>query len=64
MLYLWGFFMTKYENLMNKAEKCLECARSTEGVMQSIWLAHANGLEQEAKSLSVLEAAEVMEGAE
>lgn len=48
--------MTKYENLMNKAEKCRENAKATSGLMRAIWEHHAINLEQKAKSLSIKEA--------
>ena len=48
--------MTKYENLMNKAEKCRENAKATSGLMRAIWEHHAIDLEQKAKSLSIKEA--------
>lgn len=48
--------MTKYEVLMNKAEKCLECAKATEGEMREIWLSHAEELKLKARSLTLEEA--------
>lgn len=48
--------MTKYENLMNQAEQCLECAKATTGVMQSIWLHHYNELKAKANNLTIAEA--------
>ena len=48
--------MTRYETLMNQAEQCLECAKNTTGVMQSIWLHHHNELKAKANSLTIAEA--------
>lgn len=50
--------MTKYEALMNKAERCLECAKVTDGEMKEIWLSHARALEEKARSLTLGEACE------
>lgn len=47
--------MTKYEYIKNKAEKCRENAKATEGLMRSIWEHHAIELENLAKSLSLKE---------
>lgn len=48
--------MTKYEQLQEKADNCLEKARNTKGLMQSIWLAHHHKLKQMMNELSVEQA--------
>jgi hypothetical protein len=48
--------MTRYEQLVNKANKCQEAAANTEGLMSSIWQAHAIALEAKARALTIQEA--------
>ena len=50
--------MTKYEELMTKYDKCMECARNTSGLMRAIWRTHAEKLKQKARSLPVTKAGE------
>ena len=47
--------MTRYEELMEKSNACLEKAKNTSGLMRSIWQHHAFALEQMARSLTIAE---------
>ena len=51
-----GDFMTRFEELMNKSERCLETAKRTTGRMSVIWLAHSTALKEMAMNLSWEEA--------
>lgn len=50
--------MTRYEELLRKADACLSAALrvGSESYMGSIWLAHRRALEEMARSLSVQDA--------
>ncbi len=48
--------MTRFEQLMNKSNKCLEGAYKTKGRMSEIWAKHSRELENMAKRLTLEEA--------
>lgn len=48
--------MTRYEQLQEKADNCLEKARNTKGLMQSIWLSHHYKLKKMMKELTIEQA--------
>lgn len=54
--------MSKYENLIKKANDCREVAKRTRGEMSIIWLSHALKLEEKARALLNRQANEAANG--
>lgn len=52
--------MTRYEELIKKADRCMQCAIATTGRMRAIWRKHAEALKQLADSLTVAQAKEIV----
>lgn len=52
--------MTRYEELIQKSDRCMLCAINTTGRMRAIWRKHAEALKQLADSLTVAQAKEIV----
>lgn len=50
--------MTRYEILINKAYKCIDAGKKTEGSIRAIWLSKAYELMEMARALTVTKASE------
>ena len=52
--------MTRCEQLYNKANNCLACARRTDGRMSDIWLNHFYSIMNKIRNMSIKELSEVV----
>lgn len=53
--------MTRYEQLIYKSNKLLDCAKNTTGKMREIWLGHYNALLEIMNNLTVEEARQIVD---